>query len=551
MPLQFVENKNKASRLSFGANPISRMASVTVLDWDNITNKPEQIDGDFVDNAISEAAVRYNQAQGLTDSQQAQARENIGAQRAHWFNVKDYGATGDGATNDATAIQAAVTAAFAATKGGVVYFPAGTYIVGSQITWPKTSDKYVLCRGDGVASVIQNSSGFTSAMFYVGSGVAAGGSGVQFEHIKFKGASSATARALSCENANLTYFNKVTFQDLYIAVSAASCFAVRFTECSWDRISLYGLYSSTAAHNLIVNKCAWNDIGYTAATSAYGIRIDTASDNVSITDCDFEYGYVAIQLAGGSALRVSGNYIEYFSNTSIYSTASMTGAEISRNWVALGGNQLLDNFVNSDYVGNTHYNITLSVGTGTNILYAGNTHSGTGSIPASAARRLMGSGTETTQFLTARTLGVQNQTAAASVVANQQIGAIGFFNAGSVAIAGVTAHYTSNADGSASYLSFKSGNVADQAILDATGNYSGKGSATFLNATAVPAGGTAGAGVKFSSTTNLGMFFGSGSPTLSAAKGAIYLRTDGSTTNDRMYINTNGGTSWAAVITAS
>lgn len=78
-----------------------------------------------------------------------------------------------------------------------------------------------------------------------------------------------------------------------------------------------------------------------------------------------------------------------------------------------------------------------------------------------------------------------------------------------------------------------------------------KGDLTIYGATAVPAGGTTGSGLKFSSTTNLGVFFGSGTPSLSAAKGSLYLRTDGSTTNDRMYVNTNGTTGWAAVTTAS
>jgi hypothetical protein len=77
------------------------------------------------------------------------------------------------------------------------------------------------------------------------------------------------------------------------------------------------------------------------------------------------------------------------------------------------------------------------------------------------------------------------------------------------------------------------------------------GNATILSGTAIPAGGTTGAGYKLSSTANLGVFFGSGAPTLSAAKGSLYLRTDGSTTNDRMYVNTNGTTTWTAVITAA
>lgn len=69
--------------------------------------------------------------------------------------------------------------------------------------------------------------------------------------------------------------------------------------------------------------------------------------------------------------------------------------------------------------------------------------------------------------------------------------------------------------------------------------------------TAIPAGGTAGAGFKLSSTSNFGVFFGSGAPTLAAAKGSLYLRSDGSTTNDRMYVNSDGSTTWVAVTTAS
>lgn len=47
------------------------------------------------------------------------------------YNVRDYGATGDGTTDDAAAINAAITAAHAG--GGYVYLPAGTYSVGSTL----------------------------------------------------------------------------------------------------------------------------------------------------------------------------------------------------------------------------------------------------------------------------------------------------------------------------------------------------------------------------------------------------------------------------------
>lgn len=46
-----------------------------------------------------------------------------------YLNVKDYGATGDGVTNDSAAIQSAITAAKAANKS--VFFPDGVYIISS------------------------------------------------------------------------------------------------------------------------------------------------------------------------------------------------------------------------------------------------------------------------------------------------------------------------------------------------------------------------------------------------------------------------------------
>ena len=52
-----------------------------------------------------------------------------------------------------------------------------------------------------------------------------------------------------------------------------------------------------------------------------------------------------------------------------------------------------------------------------------------------------------------------------------------------------------------------------------------------------------------SSTANFGIFVGSGAPSISAAQGSLYLRTDGTTTNDRLYVR--GSASWIAVTTAS
>jgi hypothetical protein len=87
------------------------------------------------------------------------------------------------------------------------------------------------------------------------------------------------------------------------------------------------------------------------------------------------------------------------------------------------------------------------------------------------------------------------------------------------------------------------GAATSVASLSATGNV------TADSATAPAAGGMA--AFLASSTAGLGIYVGSGAPTVSAAKGSLYLRTDGSGVADRAYINTNGSTTWTAISTVA
>lgn len=75
------------------------------------------------------------------------------------------------------------------------------------------------------------------------------------------------------------------------------------------------------------------------------------------------------------------------------------------------------------------------------------------------------------------------------------------------------------------------------------------GNVTADSATAVVAGGAA--AFLATTTANLGVFVGSGAPTVSAAQGSLYIRTDGSSTSTRLYVNTNGSTTWTNVTTAA
>lgn len=45
--------------------------------------------------------------------------------------------------------------------------------------------------------------------------------------------------------------------------------------------------------------------------------------------------------------------------------------------------------------------------------------------------------------------------------------------------------------------------------------------------------------------------FGSGAPTITAAKGSFYLNTTGSSSSTRLFVNSDGAATWVAVTTAS
>jgi Pectate lyase superfamily protein len=67
---------------------------------------------------------------------------------AIYYNVKQYGAVGDGSTDDTAAIAAARSAANSG-GGGIVFYPKGTYITGPQTLYPNVSDY-----GSGIGATI-------------------------------------------------------------------------------------------------------------------------------------------------------------------------------------------------------------------------------------------------------------------------------------------------------------------------------------------------------------------------------------------------------------
>jgi hypothetical protein len=66
------------------------------------------------------------------------------------FNIRDYGATGDGTTDDTRAVLKAISNC--TDNGGVLYIPSGTYVIRSSLIF-KMNNQFTIS-GDGMSSVL-------------------------------------------------------------------------------------------------------------------------------------------------------------------------------------------------------------------------------------------------------------------------------------------------------------------------------------------------------------------------------------------------------------
>lgn len=167
------------------------------------------------------------------------------------FNVKAYGAKGDGSTDDATAIASAITAA---SSGGIIFFPAGTYVIGSTIS---VNISNLIFRGAG--------KGITTAK-----------AGASYSNGVF------TVNTVTGSTSNV---HDVAFEDMTIDTnSQTNVMGVNIRG---------GLYAdSSSSKNIQVRRCefknlATTDIGFVNILSGRGSTDRGQVTDVKVQDCDF------------------------------------------------------------------------------------------------------------------------------------------------------------------------------------------------------------------------------------------------------------------------
>jgi hypothetical protein len=251
------------------------------------------------------------------------------------ISVKDFGATGDGITNDATAIAAAITYAASLTLGGAVYFPAGVYI--STSTTFDVPDNVMLF-GDGQRA---------STVFFKGTG----------DGFTSLGTINAPANirlvihdlGIICDNAGNTGAGLVQMGGMLCELVNCYFYGFKYgavlnqTElstlerCQFDTQSTTGLWivnggdyasyptgSQEFTNRITVSNCSFNQ-----AATAYCVVDDGGLSHV-FRDCTFNAGLRSIRIAGVQVCSVADCYFEFATQENIL-IASTTLAGTSVN----------------------------------------------------------------------------------------------------------------------------------------------------------------------------------------------------------------------------
>lgn len=244
---------------------------------------------------------------------------------AQVFNVKNYGAVGDGVTDDLIGIQAALTACGAA-GGGTVYMPPGTYYVTNVLLVPANT---VLCGAGMDATTILNPAGALA-------GKSVGADSI-FATVGLVGVAGSGVRDLCIDHStNATTAN---------GIQLGSATGTLTTNCFVDSVRVKGY----ASHQYLI----WN----------YRGQNNTISNNV----CD---GYVtpgagtaqeAIEVFGGKNIQIIGNTVNLSGNGIYICEDTPPGTEVS------------DIFVSRNYVNGCRKGVLVSVAsTARNIIVTDN-----------------------------------------------------------------------------------------------------------------------------------------------------------------------------------
>ncbi len=224
-------------------------------------------------------------------------------------SVKDFGAVGDGVTDDTAAIQAT------ALNGKSVYFPAGSYKITNSITFSVNQ----LVSGEGNNSIIIPVLADTKAAFTLDSGC-------KVSNLFFK-PSGISPMCLEATSRTELSVSKCTFDLGFFTGAVGTTLVSSSSRC----INFF--YCSDVSIRRNIFKNGWNDQTYDASTSYAGNNVfrtvnveNLGESNVDISFNSFNMAWTPIYCSNTNAVNISHNHIDTTADTSIFErcTAGIT-----------------------------------------------------------------------------------------------------------------------------------------------------------------------------------------------------------------------------------
>lgn len=236
------------------------------------------------------------------------------------FNVRapNYGAVGDGVTDDTDAIAAAVAACVTA-GGGVVYFPPGTYAYDTEIDInPSATDEDIKVQIEGAGQ-------YVSKLVYSGAGYGldishtADGSqyGAVVKNIWLSG-TSASASGIRIKNVHETLLSNVAitgFGEHGILLDNAYIFSMWHTDVrsNGTKTGNYDGVNATAAYTHALHIGGMCNIG---EHPRYGVHVTGGMNGISIMGNNIDHNRVAdVFIGGATSVAIIGNYFEQYQAT--------------------------------------------------------------------------------------------------------------------------------------------------------------------------------------------------------------------------------------------
>jgi len=277
-----------------------------------------------------------------------------------YVSVKDFGAIGDGITDDTAAIQRALDRAFSTNQivlqtnyHRTIYFPAGTYIVSDTINIPPYSriqgegKRTTSIHGGMAAPIAQFADSFGQVGGYYGSAIDMINPDIAEYHLSdISFAHTSTDYNQSClviDGAWTATFNRCMFKGLLRETSGDHAGSYSLTNPIYDvnrgsnvaAVCINNLATNAAVRNLIFNQCDFLDHNY-------GIEINNEVRGVTITSCYFDHLYYGIVGGNNSSsvpfgFSIIDNYFQWSAAEAMYFDVLVNNVMSEANMIIASG----------------------------------------------------------------------------------------------------------------------------------------------------------------------------------------------------------------------